>query len=277
MDRISKFATTVQLFIKDFLIDLILKILEIIKPVIKTPKLVIDIPFPVLTVGGEKPGLKLEIDLNEFINRYAGYFLNKMTVAYPAKIPKGYSSKFAIILYPEALEQQINNTLVSIFGKTLIEKPSFPVVNLKPDMEIEIELSSPDFDFSYQKKIIYRYRITQLLFLGKSKGDLAPGVHEFLITIKEAQTSHEIFSMPLQALVVDYALDSISRPVLSNIVSIITGIASVVSYLLTILQNIDKVTGITAGSTLLLLTALIFGRSHFLYRKLQARQTLNTP
>ena len=66
--------------------------------------------------------------------------------------------------------------------------------------------------------------------------------------------------------VVDYAFDHISRPFLSKVISVFLGLAAVVTYFLTSLEQIDKTFGYAAGTAAVTTAGFIYARYLVLYQ-----------
>ena len=57
--------------------------------------------------------------------------------------------------------------------------------------------------------------------------------------------------------VVDFAFDHISRPLLSKVMSSVLGMGSVIMFILTALEQVDKTFGLTAGTAAAVLSSTI--------------------
>jgi hypothetical protein len=86
-----------------------------------------------------------------------------------------------------------------------------------------------------------------------------PGEHDALVSIIDAGTKDARESIEFKLLVVDYAFDHVSRPLLSTVSSTVLALVSAGSYTLTLLQEIDTALGVTAGTAAASLTAVILG------------------
>jgi len=103
--------------------------------------------------------------------------------------------------------------------------------------------------------------------MGKPKESCQTGKHIVLLLINDHVTNQEYVSKTFMVEVVDYAIDHISKPFLLKLVSLVTGLFSLTSFVLAFLAQIDKSFGYKAGTAAALVTMLAFGHSHLSYRR----------
>jgi len=196
----------------------------------------------------------------------------KLSVAYPKLLSKRYPSIFKIIIYPlresEKLEtlikQEIENANITNYsGNTNLVSGNFVV----------IELLSQDIEFT--KAVTKRLSdgINDISFTGKPKDTTFVGEHRIKLSVTEKETNHEYVSLIFKVKIVDFAFDHVSRPFLSKLTSFILGLASVITYTLTLIGKIDETFGLASGTIAALIATFVYGRSYLLFS--QPRENAN--
>lgn len=172
----------------------------------------------------------------------------KLLIYYPKKMSKRYSSKFLITIFPfDKLNELISNIKKEL--KKHYDKYNQDIhdINVIPNQNIKIKLNSTDITFSESIKKNILDNINKIYFFAKPKDNCSPGKHQILISISN-ENDYEIFSYSFEIKVVDFLFDHISRPFVSNLSSVILGIGSFITYILTLFGQLDQTFGLTSGT-----------------------------
>lgn len=188
-----------------------------------------------------------------------------VSLACPRRMSKGYSSYFLVQLFdpadPRQAKARISKTFKSVETQETTAESTVP-----SGRTVEITLSSAEIDFSASVQRIVQPGGLHGYFWGKPKDTCRPGDHPALLTITDADAGNEYDSIPFTVNVVDYAFDHVSRPLLSKIGSTVAGLASVTSFFLTFLGQIDKTFGLASGSAGCLVAVVLLARIGNIYR-----------
>jgi hypothetical protein len=196
----------------------------------------------------------------------------KLSVAYPKLLSKRFPSIFKIIIYPlreskkleTLIKQEIENANITNYsGNTNLISGNFVV----------IELLSQDIEFT--KAVTKRLSdgINDISFTGKPKDTAFVGEHRIKLSVTDKETNHEYVSLIFKVKIVDFAFDHVSRPFLSKLTSFILGLASVITYTLTLIGKIDGTFGLASGTIAALIATFVYGRSYLLFS--QPRENAN--
>jgi hypothetical protein len=142
----------------------------------------------------------------------------RISIAHPKLLSKRYSSRFLVQIYLPEMRSKVSRALAREFKKQ-------DVAELVQDSELEIgqriqiRLSSPDIIFSDPiiKKLDKAVNITN--FIAKPTDDCEPGVHQVVLSLSDAKTRVEYWSISFTVKVTDFAFDHVSRPFLSKATS----------------------------------------------------------
>lgn len=137
--------------------------------------------------------------------------------------------------------------------------------NLYLGHRVQVKLFSPDIEFSESSPKVLTEN-TQFLFLGKPNDSCQLHGQQILLTVKDADTSEEYESFYFSIEVVDLVGGFISRPLLSNIVSVVLGISSIAMFFLTFAGQIDTSFGLASGTTAGVLASAVYARFFAMYQ-----------
>ena len=185
-------------------------------------------------------------------------------VAFPKKISKRKASKFIVNFFVPSEINDIEKFFNSELGRKrdeLIRESSLYLGH-----KVQVSLISPDIEFLSDTSVKILSTNTQFLFLGKPKDNCQLHSQQILLTVKDASTNEEYKSFYFSIEVVDLILGFVSRPLLSNIVSIVLGISSMIMFFLTFVGQIDTSLGLTSGTTAGILASAIYARFFVLYQ-----------
>lgn len=101
-------------------------------------------------------------------------------------------------------------------------------------------------------------KINEAFFTGNPKEICHPGKQIVKLSITNETKGYEYLPRIFEVEVVDYAFDHVSRPFLSKVTSTAIGLASMVTYALTLLEQIDTAFGFASGTAAALVAAFIF-------------------
>lgn len=183
----------------------------------------------------------------------------KLSVAYPKLLSKRFPSAIKVIIYPlresgkleSIIKQEIDNAMITTYsGDT----------SLVAGNHVVIELSSQDIEFS--KPVTKRLSdgINDISFTTKPKDTAFVGENRIKLSVTDKETNHEYVSLIFKIKIVDFVFDHISRPLLSQLASFILGLASVVTYTLTLIGKIDETLGLASGTTAAIIATFVYGR-----------------
>ena len=196
----------------------------------------------------------------------------RISIAHPKLLSKRYSSRFLVQLYLPEMRSKVSRTLAREFGKQEIAE-LVRDSELETGQRIQIRLSSPDIVFSDPiiKKLDKAVNITN--FIAKPTDDCEPGVHQVVLSLSDAETRVEYWSISFTVKVTDFAFDHVSRPFLSKATSAVLGLGSLTMFLLTGLEQVDKTFGLTAGTAAAVLTSTILIRWWSLFQQPKVTHT----
>ncbi|MCS7010735.1 MAG: hypothetical protein N2049_00365 [Anaerolineales bacterium] len=87
-----------------------------------------------------------------------------------------------------------------------------------------------------------------------------PGIHYGVLSIVDTATQVEIVSLSFSVRVEDFAFDHVSRPLFSKITSVALGFGSLVMFILSALEQIDKTLGMASGTAFAFLASAVLLR-----------------
>jgi hypothetical protein len=169
-------------------------------------------------------------------------------------------------LYPREIRSEVEARLRELAREFELKERLYDS-ELRPGSLVVIGLSSPEIEFSdaVVKELVHA--ANRVHFVAKPKDTCAIGSHAVLLTINDHATGKELESMPFGVKVVDFAFDHVSRPFVSNLASLISGIGSAAMFVLTLLGQIDTTFGLASGTAAGVLAAAIYARVSHLYRR----------
>jgi len=189
-----------------------------------------------------------------------------LSFAHARKLAKGFSSAFVVSLYFPEDQATVANRLEAVFHEKEF-KEKIVKTDLKPGITVHLALSSETIDFSEPKEMTLE-NINIAQFTGIPKDTCSPGEHALLISIRDADTSQELFSHIVFVEIVDYAFDHVSRPKLQTGISVASAIGAVTLWVLTFLGEIDQTWGLTAGTAAVAVSGFAALRLHQIFRAL---------
>jgi serine/threonine protein phosphatase PrpC len=184
-----------------------------------------------------------------------------VTVSRPKYVPKIKEANYTAAIYPSNLSKVVKaeiNLKMGANKKPGIFETDYQTNRIPVDLIARVSLSSPDFEFSEPKTIQITESPIIMTYIGKPKAECSSGQHAILFTIQEEKTRLELFSEVFDVKVEDYLFGFLSRPLLSRMLSILLSLISIIMYLLTFTEQIDKSFGLTTGTAGLFLAGLVF-------------------
>jgi len=185
----------------------------------------------------------------------------KLSISHPKLLSKRFSSSFIVKIYPSIQRNKVimdYKQHVSDWEKNYNELRYD--TNLMAGIKIRISLSSEDIQFSEEIIKDLKYEINSVSFTAKPKDSCSPGIHYVRLSLKDNETKQEYKSFTFQVKVVDFAFDHVSKPLLSNLLSIGLGVSSFITFILTFLGQIDKSLGLVSGASSGLIASFIYNR-----------------
>jgi len=192
----------------------------------------------------------------------------EISIAFPRLLSKRHSSLFLVQIYLPPARPQVTKILTIKYQHPI--KEHIESIELKAGLSVKLRLSSPVITFSEPviKKINYDTNIVS--FVARPLGDCEPGVHAVVLSVSDAMTQIEYKSIDFQVKVVDFAFDHVSRPLLSKMTSTALGVGSLIIFVLTALEQVDKTFGLVSGTAASFLASAILIRFLALYHQPRA-------
>jgi hypothetical protein len=198
--------------------------------------------------------------------------LPNLSVAHPRFLSKRYESKFIIHIYSDQTYDQVKRRLNELFVGEEFEQVAAEI-HLLSGSVVEIELYSPDIEFSPPVLKKLDQLVNNVVFTGKPKDSChIQKKHTVLLSIRNKETGYELESISFDIQIVDFVFDHISRPLLSNIAAGFSGLGAVMLFMLTLLEQIDTTFGLSSGLAASTIAAAIYARYTYLFR-----QTVKSP
>ena len=195
----------------------------------------------------------------------------KISLSHPKYFSKRFTSPFVIHIYLPEARQEVDEKLKTDFDKQELTEHLYDS-NLTIGRKVKIKLWSPEITFSDPVTKGLESKLNTISFLGRPSDDCQPGTHWASLIISDEETGHEIQSIDFSVQIVDFAFDHISRPLLSNTVALILGVGSIITYLLTLLGQIDTTFGLASGTVVGIIASVTHMRFLTLYQRLGTTQ-----
>ncbi len=214
----------------------------------------------VTNAGNESVFKSSEMEKRQkFLSKY------KISLAHPKFLSKRFSSLFMVHIYLPEMRYKVSRRLQQQFEQNKVIE-HIQDSDLKLGQELTIKLTSPEIIFSDStiKKLDNGYQATN--FIAKPKDSCYPGNHQVILSICDSKTNFEYHSISFAVQITDFVFDHISRPLVSNVISIVLGIGSLSMYALTLLGQIDSTFGLTSGTVAGALASAIYIRFFSLYQ-----------
>jgi hypothetical protein len=112
-------------------------------------------------------------------------------------------------------------------------------------------------------------KINLASFVARPKDSSVPGQHLVLLKITDKLSGVQYEARYFSVQIVDFAFDHVSRPLLMNGLSVVIGVSAVVTYILTLMGQIDTVFGLTSGTAGLAITAYLLSSMRNLFARTQ--------
>ncbi len=187
------------------------------------------------------------------------------SMAYPKLLSKRFSSTFLVHIYPKYLSRQATAAVKRQLVKLKKEPDSYNTTRQDTDIQINtlvtVKIECHGIKFTEPVTIEVEDKVNDLIFLAKPEDTCEVGYQIAKFSICDKNTGQEIFSLPFEIQVVDFVVDHISRPLILKLAAGISGLGGVVMYALTLLERVDKTTGLTSGtafSVVAIATYLLF-------------------
>lgn len=180
----------------------------------------------------------------------------KVSITHPKLLSKGYASLFIMQIYLPEMRYQAAKTIAKEFGTQKVAEHTWDI-QLEIGLKARIKLSSPVLSFSDPVIKQIKNGVTVARFTAIPNDDCKPGTHYVVLSITDAETQFEYESISFAVAIVDFAFDHLSRPFLSKATSAVLGLGSLMMFVLTALEQVDKTFGLTAGTAAAVLTSAV--------------------
>jgi hypothetical protein len=180
----------------------------------------------------------------------------KVSITHPKLLSKGYASLFIVQIYLPEMRYQAAKTIAKEFGTQKVAEHTWDI-QLEIGLKARIKLSSPVLSFSDPVIKQIKNGVTVARFTAIPNDDCKPGTHYVVLSITDAETQFEYESISFAVAIVDFAFDHLSRPLLSKATSAVLGLGSLMMFVLTALEQVDKTFGLTAGTAAAVLTSAV--------------------
>jgi hypothetical protein len=180
----------------------------------------------------------------------------KVSITHPKLLSKGYASLFIVQIYLPEMRYQAAKTIAKEFGTQKVAEHTWDI-QLEIGLKARIKLSSPVLSFSDPVIKQIKNGVTVARFTAIPNDDCKPGTHYVVLSITDAETQFEYESISFAVAIVDFAFDHLSRPFLSKATSAVLGLGSLMMFVLTALEQVDKTFGLTAGTAAAVLTSAV--------------------
>lgn len=192
----------------------------------------------------------------------------KISISHPKLFAKETQSKILIQIYPSGTSREfLLHEIQSVVGQDAHEHLQDTMLTF--GKAVKIKLFCPDISFSEPVCKKLDYTTNRIIFTATPTIDCKPGVHQILLSLLDAETELEYYSISFEIKVTDYVFIRVSRPLLSKSVSFIAGIGSVTMFILTLLEQIDKTVGLTAGTSVGVFALAIYANFHLLFQRVR--------
>ena len=193
----------------------------------------------------------------------------QVSLLHPKRLAKGFSSTITVQIYlPDKRHEVVARIeqLRQLDSSELIENNYLTA--LIAGQTVIIKLSSPAISFSDEVlKQLRGAAVNRVTFTAQPHNECAPGRQVAVLSLRDSKTNEEYESIPCFFIIDDFAFDHVSKPRLSYVSSLVTGIGSLALFTFSFLQKLDATLGILAGIVGAAL-ALLFGvRPTFLYKR----------
>jgi hypothetical protein len=201
--------------------------------------------------------------LKEYRRRSSSYLTS---IKHPRRLSKRLSSRFKIFIYPSEDRAEVEKVLREAFDDEEWTGSVHPSGVETGDLVV-LKLWSADIEFSGEVVKRIEHVVNQVTIGAKPKDTCHPGDHTVTLSISKKDTGEEISSVDFTVQVVDFAFDHVSRPLLSNVVSAVSGVFGAAAFAFSLFTDIDKTLGLTAGTAALAVAAFIQARVWQLFRR----------
>ncbi len=167
---------------------------------------------------------------------------------------------------------QATKMIIKEFGAQKVAEHAWDI-ELNKGLKIRIKLSSPVLSFSDPVIKQVENDLTIARFTAIPNDNCRPGTHYGILSIADAETQFEYESISFAVQVADFAFDHVSRPLLSKTMSAVLGLGSLIMFILTALEQVDKTFGLTAGTAAAVLTSTILVRLWSLFQQPKVTHT----
>jgi hypothetical protein len=191
-----------------------------------------------------------------------------ISVSCPRLLSKRFESAFLIQIFLPKESVKVKSNIILEFQNQEVDQ-HVTTSEISRGDKIKVKLFHPDFLFSDTVTKNIERSLNKIVILGKPKDNCEPGSHKVLVSILDPETEQELESFTFTANVVDFAFGKISRPLLSRISAVVLGIGSFAMFFLTLLAQIDKTVGVTSGTAVGVLAAIVYANFHNLYQHIR--------
>lgn len=208
-------------------------------------------------------------NIQSYINKSLHF---QLSVSCPKLFSKRYDSIILIQLYLPENRKEIIEKLKKLSSE-MGEKDYAELIydtGINPDVIVTVNLFSPDIEFSEQVTKLLKRGINQFHFIAKPREACnIDKPHTIKLSIYDKSAETELESIVFKIKVADFAFDHISRPLLSRVSTVFLGIGSLVMFVLTLLEQIDKTVGLTSGTAAGVLAVAVYAVFYNLYQRVR--------
>lgn len=192
----------------------------------------------------------------------------QFSVAHPLAVSKRFDSIFSCQIYlPESRSRALKNIKSKFQDERFDEQTKRSLV--KYGQKVTVKLESSNFSFTEPITKLINDSLIEFVIQGRPNDSCESGNHSIKASVIDTVTGEELDYLILKRVrVVDFAFGHISRPLLSKISTVVLGIGSFAMFILTFLEQIDKTIGLTSGTAVGVLAAVIYANFYNLYQRI---------
>ena len=165
----------------------------------------------------------------------------------PKRLAKGKNTNIKVQIYLTEFRQAVQAIIDS---QSIESNENRFCIELESGKTVDVGIDSQALSIKRNdiRKMLSNQKINEVNFDVTPMDICLPGMQNAILYIKDAESGVELDSYNFSVFVDDYAFDHISKPQVSYVSSLITGAGATVIFTLTILQQVDKTLGATAGA-----------------------------
>lgn len=192
----------------------------------------------------------------------------QFSAAHPLAVSKRFDSIFLCQIYlPESRSRALKNIKSKFQDERFDEQTKRSLV--KYGQKVTVKLESNNFSFTEPTTKFINDSLIEFVIQGRPNDSCESGNHSIKASVIDTVTGEELDYLMLKRVrVVDFAFGHISRPLLSKTSTVVLGIGSFAMFILTFLEQIDKTIGLTSGTAVGVLAAVIYANFYNLYKRI---------